>query len=52
MSPLASFSGAGLQGVRFTKKKQIIKGVPRIAGTHTKESYWMFRQLSVDLAGR
>lgn len=50
MSSLATFSGAGLQGVRFMRKKQIIKGVPRIAGTHTKEAYWVFRQLSVELA--
>ena len=46
---LASFQGAGVQGVRLTKKKRIIKGVPRVAGTHAKESYWIFQGLTVDL---
>ncbi len=46
---LASFQDAGVQGVRLTKKKRIIKGVPRVAGTHAKESYWIFQGLSVEL---
>lgn len=46
---LASFQGAGLKGVRLTKKKQIIRGVPRIANTHTKEAYWLFRDLNAEV---
>ena len=44
---VAGFEDAGVQGVRLTKKKQMIKGVPRIASTHTKEAYWLFRGLAV-----
>lgn len=51
MSALASFSDAGVQGVRLTRKKQVIKGVPRIAATHEKEAYWLFEHLSVDVGG-
>lgn len=47
---LAAFEDAGVQGVRLTTKKQIIKGVPRIANTRVKELYWLFRGLSVDIA--
>jgi ABC-type polysaccharide/polyol phosphate transport system ATPase subunit len=47
---LASLEGAGLQATRRTRKKQIIKGVPRIANTHTKETYWLFRGLDVTVS--
>lgn len=49
MTSLVSFTDAGVQGVRLTRKRQMIKGVPRIAGTHEKEAYWLFEHLSVDL---
>ena len=45
MSP-ATFAGAGMQGVRLTRKKQFIKGVPRMTSTHAKENYWLFRNLN------
>ncbi|MEZ5185333.1 MAG: hypothetical protein R2720_06285 [Candidatus Nanopelagicales bacterium] len=50
MSALAGFTDAGLQGVRLKKKRQIIKGVPRMMGSHDREVYWVFRGLSVEVA--
>lgn len=47
---LLSFSGAGVQGVRLTRKRQVIKGVPRIASTHEKQAYWLFENLTVEVA--
>ena len=32
---LAAFEHAGMQGIRLTRKKQFIKGVPRIPDTRT-----------------
>lgn len=49
MTGLASFTGAGMQGVRLTRKKQIIKGVPRMTSTHAKEIYWLFRNLEAEI---
>jgi ABC-type polysaccharide/polyol phosphate transport system ATPase subunit len=46
---IATFTSAGVQGVRLSRKKQIIKGVPRIAGTHTKQTYWLFRDLNAEI---
>ena len=50
MNALASFSHAGMQGVRLRKKKQIIKGVPRMMGSHNRESYWVFRELTTQIS--
>ncbi len=49
MNPLATFSHAGVEGTRLRKKKQIIKGVPRMMGSHDRTSYWVFRELSVEV---
>lgn len=46
----ASFTDAGVQGVRMTKKKRVIKGVPRVASTHAKEAYWVFQGLTADVS--
>lgn len=46
---LASFANAGMQGVRLTKKKRIIKGVPRMTGTSVREVYWVFQGLTTSL---
>lgn len=48
MTLTIGFSQAGVQGVRKTRKRQMIKGVPRIAGTHDKESYWLFENLTAE----
>ncbi len=50
MNALAGFSHAGMQGVRLRKKKQIIKGVPRMMGSHNRESYWVFRELTTQIS--
>lgn len=47
MSTVASLQGAGLQGVRLRKKRQIIKGVPRMTSTHEREAYWIFQSADV-----
>jgi ABC-type polysaccharide/polyol phosphate transport system ATPase subunit len=46
---VASFTDAGMQGVRLMKKKRIIKGVPRMMGSHARESYWVFQGLTTSL---
>lgn len=43
---LASFTDAGVQGIRLRKKKQVIKGVPRVMNSHDRESYWVFQGLT------
>ena len=43
---LAGLTDAGMQGIRLTKKKQVIKGVPRVTATHVRETYWVFQGLS------
>lgn len=50
MNALAGFSHAGMQGIRLRKKKQMIKGVPRMMGSHNRESYWVFREVSTEVA--
>lgn len=47
---VASMRNAGVQGVRLTKKKRVIKGVPRVAGTHTKEAYWIFQNVTAEVS--
>lgn len=49
MNPLATFSHAGMEGTRLRKKRQIIKGVPRMMGSHDRESYWVFRELNAEV---
>ncbi|MCB0898264.1 MAG: hypothetical protein H6526_02620 [Actinobacteria bacterium] len=43
---LAGLTDAGVQGIRLTKKKQVIKGVPRVTSTHEREAYWVFQGLT------
>lgn len=47
---LATFSHAGVRGVRMARKRRAIKGVPRLAGTHTKEAFWLFEDLTTEVA--
>lgn len=49
MSPIASFTGAALEGVRLTTKRQVIRGVPRMTSGREKEAYWLFHNLSVEV---
>ncbi len=46
---LAGFTDAGMEGVRLRKKKRIIKGVPRMMGSHEREVYWVFQGLSAQV---
>ncbi len=46
---LAGLSDAGMQGIRLTKKKQVIKGVPRVTSTHVREAYWVFQALTAQV---
>lgn len=43
---VASFTDAGMEGVRLTKKKRIIKGMPRMMGAQDREAYWVFQGLT------
>ncbi|MFN8129033.1 MAG: hypothetical protein U0R28_09580 [Candidatus Nanopelagicales bacterium] len=47
---LAAFEHAGMQGIRLTRKKQFIKGVPRMTSTHAKENYWVFRNVDAEIS--
>jgi ABC-type polysaccharide/polyol phosphate transport system ATPase subunit len=44
---VADFEEAGVQGVRMARRRRVIKGVSRVAGTHTKETYWLFQNLTM-----
>lgn len=46
---LGSFTDAGMQGIRLTKKKRIIKGMPRMTGAHAREIYWVFQGLTAQI---
>ncbi len=46
---LAAFTDAGMEGVRLRKKKRIIKGVPRMMGSHEREVYWVFQGLRAEV---
>jgi ABC-type polysaccharide/polyol phosphate transport system ATPase subunit len=50
VSALASFTDAGMQGVRLRKKKQMIKGVPRVTASHDRETYWVFQGLTTSVS--
>ncbi len=39
-----------MQGIRLTKKKQVIKGVPRVTSTHVREAYWVFQGLTAEVS--
>ena len=47
---VASFQKAGVRSVRMVRKRRVIKGVPRLAGTSTKEAFWLFEDLTTDVA--
>lgn len=47
---VANLRRAGVQGIRMARKRRVIKGVPRLASTHTKELYWLFQDLTMDVA--
>jgi ABC-2 type transport system ATP-binding protein len=49
VNTLAAFSGAGMQGIRLRKKKQMIKGVPRMMGSHERETFWVFREVTTQV---
>ncbi|HQR80896.1 MAG TPA: hypothetical protein PLT68_11810 [Actinomycetota bacterium] len=46
---LGSFTDAGMQGIRLTKKKRMIKGMPRMTGAHAREVYWVFQGLTAQV---
>lgn len=46
---IASFEDAGVLSIRKVKKQRAIKGVSRIASAHSKEEFWLFQGLTVDV---